>query len=74
MEIPSFYEFLDSLDKSKMAYEIDHFTSGLLSDCPADIFSHDDLELLVKISHFVSVSLLAEYHLWLREKLEQQFP
>ena len=74
MELPSFYEFLESLDKSKMAYDIDHFTGGILNDYPADAFSRDDLELLVKISHFVSVSLLAEYHLWLREKLEQQSP
>lgn len=69
MNIPSFDEFLNSIDKDKFSYDIDHFTRGILDGYTNEGFSHEDLEVLVKISHFVSVSLLAEYHLWLREKL-----
>lgn len=68
MEIPSFFEFSNQFDFEKFAYDISQ--SGCIDALGgSDLFTNEQYEMVTSIFAKVSISVLTQYHNWLRENL-----
>lgn len=67
-KLPSFSEFLDSIDPDKADYDMRHYGSYTIDD-RSGAFTQKQYELIVRTSLALARGMLAEYHQWLNEKL-----
>lgn len=66
MKMPSFDEFLDSLDMQKVMYDIKAKLSPTYKD-PS--FTEDQNLFIFEMITAISAALLQQYHQWLAEQL-----
>lgn len=67
MELPPFSDFLDSLDLSKMDYDLDLYTPAeVKSGIP---FTPKQAAALTQVDIAIIKALLAQYHAWIAEQL-----
>lgn len=68
LKIPPFSEFVQSVDMSKLNYDINRFATEDLrhSSC---LFTEEQYAFLTSTAVTMQLALLAQYHQWLSEQL-----
>lgn len=70
MTLPSFNEFLLSIDHEKMDYDLSLYCTSDMKD-NYNPFDVEQYKLLVKTNIAITKAFLAQYHQWLSEKLHE---
>lgn len=70
MKLPSFNEFLQSIDISKISYDLSSLSPDELKD-NYNPFTKEEYSLLVQTNITITTALLAQYHQWLNEKFSR---
>lgn len=70
MKLPSFNEFLLSIDPDKMDFDLSLYSSPDLKE-NFNPFTKEQYTLLVKTNITMTKALLAQYHQWLNEQLSE---
>lgn len=71
MKLPSFNEFLISIDPDKIDYDLSMYSSAQLKE-NYNPFTQEQYALIVKTNLTMMKALLAQYHQWLNEQLTEQ--
>jgi len=70
MKLPSFNEFLTSIDPEKMDFDLSLYSTPEMRE-NFNPFTKDQYTLLVKTNLAMTKALLAQYHQWLNEQLSE---
>lgn len=70
MRLPSFLEFLASVNLNSLNYDIDKFSTAELKT-PTDTFTEEQYKLLCKTNITMFFALLQQYHEWLEIQLQK---
>lgn len=70
MNIPSFSEFLASINSNSLNYDIDKFSDAELK-APTNTFTEEQYKMICKTNITMFFALLQQYHEWLEIQLQQ---
>lgn len=68
MNIPSFYDFMRSIDIEKIKYDVSQFSAPELKE-NYNPFSKEEYALITNTNMAMIMAVLAQYHQWLSEQL-----
>lgn len=68
MKLPSFNDFVQSVNMSEVSYDINKFASEDLKHS-SDLFTQEQYTFLTNTMVTMQLALLAQYHQWLSEQL-----
>lgn len=69
MYLPPFLEFVNSVDLSKLSYDLESIASIDLKKS-SNLFTQEQYQFLTETMAAMSLSLLQQYHQWLAEQLD----
>lgn len=70
MTIPSFADFLSSLNLNSINYDIDKFSTTDLKS-PTNAFTVEQYKMLCSTDITIALALLQQYHEWLEKQLRE---
>lgn len=70
MNLPSFTEFIQSVDPDKLDFDLGLYMSPELKHGPTAL-NDDELTLVIRTSIAITKTYLAAYHQWLSEQLHE---